>query len=338
MANKRYHLKNKASLHKRVLPVVLVLLIIISLLSACAGTAIPKEELALLHSDSTPKASLSAIRVMSANVLVHIASWGGEPVAPRAERFAYAIQQYNPDVIAAQEFCSPWKSRLMPKISKSGYKLIKERYSLFVENRSPIIYNADKLEVADHGIHLFSKGDNNGCRVVSWAVFRTKTDGKVFAVTSTHLDLIREGKEDEQLAVMLLQADELTSVVDKIVKDYDCPVFMCGDYNCMEERQEYLPEEYYGAVSTASAAYTVYNKIADKYSDAKYQTDILPYDIGGGLLPHGGWSSPTWDHIFFCGEARVEAFAVLSSQFFQRRDDYTSRISDHLPIFADFVI
>lgn len=325
--------KTKFALLLAVLAIVLSSVIA---LSACAAQPdeIPAVELAALTDDSPQMATDSDIRVMSANVLVHIKSWGGEPVVSRANRFAKTVQHYKPDVIGAQEFDNEWYSKLMPAIKNDGYVIIKEKYSLFVENRSPIIYNSNTLDLVDHGIVKFSEGDDNGCRVVSWAVFDTK-DSKRFAVTSTHLDLIRSGKEEEELNIMKKQVDELFAKVDEIVAKYNCPVFMCGDYNCMEERDEYLKTEYYGAVDKVSAASEVYNKVAAKYTDIKYIEGIERHDIGGGILPEGAWNSPTWDHIFMSGNATSKAFRILSSIYFQRYEDRNSRISDHLFIFAD---
>lgn len=327
-------MKNK----KVILIALIVLTVILSavFLSACMPKEIPADELALLTNDIVPRVNEADIRVMSANVLVHIKSWGGEPVLSRADRFARAVNHYKPDVIGAQEFCKDWYSKLKPMIKDSAYVIIKEKYKLFTENRSPIIYNSNVLNVLDHGIYLYSVGDDNGCRVVSWAVFERKSDKKVFAVTSTHLDLIRPNKEEAQLAIMNKQVDEFFVEIDKLKAKYNCPIFMTGDYNCTEQREEYLESEYYGAISATSAAYTVYNRIVERYEDAKYCDGIERHDVGGGILPDGAWSSPTWDHIFFTGNAKTTLFTVLSSLYFQRYEDRNSRISDHLPIFADF--
>lgn len=320
-----------------IVSVLLIVVVALAIFVSCDNKPkeIPADELSLLENDIVERAE-SDVRIMSANVLVHIKSWGGEPVISRADRFARAVKHYKPDVIGAQEFDSEWYNKFLPMVKEDGYMVIKEKYKGFTENRSPIIYNSNMLDVVDHGIHLYSEGDDNGCRVVSWTVFKRKTDEKVFAVASTHLDLIRPGKEEKQLNIMLGQVDEFFDVISGIEKEYNCPVYMCGDYNCMEEREEYLETEYYGAVSKESAAFTVYNKIAEKYADAKYAESINRFDVGGGILPDGAWSSPTWDHIFMTGKTEVTSFAVLSSLYFQRYEDRNSRISDHLPIFADF--
>lgn len=320
-----------------IVSVLLILVIALAIFVSCNNKPkeIPADELSLLENDIVERIE-SDVRIMSANVLVHIKSWGGEPVISRADRFAKAVKHYKPDVIGTQEFDSEWYNKFLPMVKIDGYKVIKEKYKGFTENRSPIIYNSNLLDVVDHGIRLYSEGDDNGCRVVSWAVFKRKSDEKIFAVASTHLDLIRPGKEEKQLSIMLGQVDEFFEVISGIEKEYNCPVYMCGDYNCMEEREEYLETEYYGAVSKESAAFTVYNKIAEKYADAKYAENINRFDVGGGILPNGAWSSPTWDHIFMTGNTEVTSFTILSSLYFQRYEDRNSRISDHLPIFADF--
>ncbi|MEG2561603.1 MAG: endonuclease/exonuclease/phosphatase family protein [Clostridia bacterium] len=298
---------------------------------------IPSEEMSALTDNKFEKI-LGETRIMSANVLVDIKGWGGEPTPDRANRMALATKHYKPDVIGAQEFCASWYSKFMPMVKDDGYQVIKEKYSLFTENRSPIIFNTKTLNLLEHGIKKYSQGDNNGCRVASWAVFERKDDKKVFAVVSTHLDLIRKGKEDAELAIMMSQVEELNEQVKAIVDKNSCPVVITGDFNCMEERAEYLVSDYHGAVSVVDSANSVYKKLCESYTDAKYVKGLKKHDIGGGLLPNGAWDSPVWDHIFFTGKAKPQSFATLSSVFFQRNEDTdTNRLSDHLLIFSDFL-
>ncbi|MEG2274165.1 MAG: endonuclease/exonuclease/phosphatase family protein [Clostridia bacterium] len=299
---------------------------------------ISTEEMASLTENKLEKESADDIRIMSSNVLVDIKSWGGEPVPDRANRLAIAIKQYMPDVVGAQEFNKTWYKKFPSMIADSGYELIKEKNSVFLENRSPIIYNSKTLKLNDHGIHKYSIGDNNGCRVASWAVFEKIDTKKVFAVISTHFNFVRSNDEKESLKIMNLQREELLAQSKTIEDRYHCPLFAVGDFNCMEQRAEYLTTEYYGDVSQAVAASDVYNKLCLDYTDAKYVNNINKFDVGGGLLPNGAWTSPTWDHIFFRGEASVKTFAVLSSVYFQRYENGDNRVSDHLPIFADFLL
>ncbi|MEG1646462.1 MAG: endonuclease/exonuclease/phosphatase family protein [Clostridia bacterium] len=307
----------------------------------CGNTqleTIPPEEMLTLTENKFEKTTADEVRVMSSNVLVDIKSWGGEPVPNRANRLAIAVKQFMPDVIGAQEFNKSWYKLFPSMIEDVGYQIIKEKYSAFTENRSLIIYNTNTVNLIEHGIHKYSKGDNNGCRTASWAVFEKKSNNKKFAVISTHFDFVTKSIANEKLKIMNTQKEELVAQGKTITDKHKCPLFVVGDFNCMEKREKYQQTEYYGAVSEEVAASSIYDGLCLEYTDAKYTPNLKTLDVGGGLLENGAWSSPTWDHIFFKGDASVTSFAILSSVYFQRYADNKDRVSDHLPIFADFLL
>lgn len=99
------------------------------------------------------------------------------------------MKHYAPDVIGMQEMCSEWYKYLLAQLS--DYQVIEKKNSLFMENRSAIIYNTSKLNLIESGLKKYTKGDKNGCRAVTYGVFERISDGKRIIVTSTHLDLIR---------------------------------------------------------------------------------------------------------------------------------------------------
>ncbi len=78
--------------------------------------------------------------------------------------------------------------------------------------------------------------------------FEDRATGKRFAVTNTHLDLLRDGQEEELANVMRSQRDELLNCIDEITESFDCPVFAVGDYNTAEDtystREVDIPEIY----------------------------------------------------------------------------------------------
>lgn len=302
-----------------------------------------------LRSEDNSLSDANAVRIMSANVLVHISDWGGEPVKPRAHRFAEAIKHYSPDVIGMQEMCSEWYKYLLPQIN-DDYEIIEKRNSLFMENRSPIIYNKQKLNLIKSDLIKYSKGDKNGCRVVTYGVFERISDKKIFIVTSTHLDLIRMNDYEKEKAIMLSQVSEFFEVIESLRSEYpESPIFMTGDYNSMEREtsrysglengEEYKSENdltYYKCYGKPCGSF-VYDKIVEKYTDTKFIEGIeRKFDNTRGYL----YDDPTWDHIFLTGEknAKVLTFRVLTSDYFHNNEDRTSRISDHLPIAVDALI
>ncbi len=303
-----------------------------------------QEEFAPLYEEDSFLADDRAIRIMSANLLVHFKDWGGSPVKPRAHRFAQAVKHYAPDVIGAQEMCSDWYKYLMPQISDE-YAVVESRNSVFMENRTPIIYNTQKLDLLESRLVKYSKGDNNGCRVVTLGVFERKEDKKQFIVTSTHLNLIRMKDYDKERGIMLNQLSEFFQVIESLEEQYDCPIFMTGDYNSMESEESRFSGEkyerdndltYYRCHGKACADF-VYKEIVERYVDTKFVDGIRRiYDNAKGYL----YDDPTWDHIFLADKdsAEILSFRILTSDYFLEDSNGECRVSDHLPICIDALI
>ncbi len=249
-------------------------------------------------------------RIMSANVLVSYKSWGGEPVKPRAKQFVELMQLYAPDVVGLQEASSDWHACIEQNLT--DYEFIHPQNNLFQKSLTTLIYNTKTLKLLDSGRVTYSEGDGTKHRAITWGVFETLADGKVFAVSSTHLDLIREGKEEEEYAIMSGQVDELFALLETIRAQYDCPIFCTGDYNSMEN----------GSENGVYAADGIYQKLAGTLTDTKFAAR------NQAAGEEEAWDFPSWDHIFLQGEAEVVAFRVLS-------DTVLKGMSDHYPIYAD---
>lgn len=334
---------------KFILPFVLIFVVIFC--SSCTikledCIVFDKSEFVELKKEDNRKIDENALRIMSSNVLVHIKSWGGEQVKPRAQRYAEVVKHYAPDVICMQEMCSDWYKYLLPQIEKN-YQLIEPKHSVFQKNKTPIIYNKTKLNLIESRVVRFSKGDNNGCRNVTLGVFERKSDGKKFAVLSTHFDLIRMNNYDKEKSIMLLQCEEFVSVVKSIKEKFgNIPVFMGGDYNSMEnENSRYTGEQYsiendltfYKTYGKPCGSF-LYNKICENgFIDVKFVDGVeRHFKNSKGYL----YDDPTYDHIFMSSEndAKVLSFRVLASDYYLPNDDGSHRISDHLPIVADLLI
>lgn len=250
----------------------------------------------------------SDVRIMSSNLLVHYKSWGGTPVKPRAKQYINLIDNYKPDVIDGWFCCI---NNNLPK----GYKLLNSFTNGAFVRMTALIYNSDTLELIDCKSVAYEQKDNPRLRRIAWAVFEVKETGKRFAVTSTHLDLIREGQEEELEAVMTSQASELSDFITSLESEYSCPVIAVGDYNTMEDTP------YTKAVDIPK----IYNSLAERYTDAKFSAENK---VCGDSQD---WDYPSYDHIFISGNARSDTFALLSY-------NYLSDMSDHYPIFADISI
>ena len=89
---------------------VILMAAIVLLCAVCAGVAacanmdrLPDWAFNELREQDNSRAEGSDVRAMSVNVLVHMESWGGEPVYPRALTMEQFTRHYAPDVIALQE-------------------------------------------------------------------------------------------------------------------------------------------------------------------------------------------------------------------------------------------
>lgn len=251
------------------------------------------------------------VRIMSANLLVHYKSWGGTPAKPRAKQFISLLEAYKPDVIGVQEMSDEWYCLLRNNLP-DGYKMLFPFSTGTLVRMTAVIYNSNTLKLADSGNFEYSQRDNPRLRRVVWGVFEVKNTGKRFAVTSTHLDLLREGKEQELTEVMQTQAKELIEFDNNTYSKYNCPVISVGDYNTMEDTPQ----------TKAIDIPAIYNELANNLNDSKFSCE---HQICG---TEQSWLYPSYDHIFIKGEAKVDTFALLSYK-------WLSDMSDHYPIFAD---
>lgn len=251
------------------------------------------------------------VRVMSSNLLVHYESWGGLPAKPRAKQYAEILNRYKPDVVGIQELCDEWFCCVNNNLP-DGYKMLFPLTTGAFVRMTAMIYNADTLDVMDSGNFAYKEKDNPRLRRVVWAVFEVKATGKQFAVTNTHFDLLREGREEELTAVMHSQADELLAFVNSIADEYSCPVISVGDFNTMEDTAFTKPVD----------IPEIYNKLAQNLTDSKFSCENK---ICG---TEQDWDYPSYDHIFIKGNAQAKTFALMSYS-------YLADMSDHYPIFAD---
>lgn len=251
------------------------------------------------------------LRIMSSNLLVHYESWGGLPVKPRAKKYVEVLNTYKPDVVGVQELCDEWYCCLKNNLP-DGYKMLYPVSTGAFVRMTAMIYNSDTLELIDSGNFAYEQKDNPRLRRVVWAVFKDKASEKQFAVTNTHFDLLRDGREEELTLVMQSQRDELLSCVEELSQKYNCPVFSVGDFNTMEDTEYTKPVD----------IPEIYNSLADKLVDTKFAGENRIYGS------EQDWEYPSYDHIFMMGNAEINSFCIMSY-------DYLTDMSDHYPIFAD---
>lgn len=254
------------------------------------------------------------VRVMSANLLVGYKSWGGTPVRPRAKQFVEVMRRFQPDVAALQEASFDWHACIAQNLANC--EILHPQNNVVQKSLTTLIYNTETLDLLNSGRQTYSVGDGTQHRAVTWGVFETKSDGKRFAVTSTHLNLVRdEETRGTEIDTMTQQVNELLEIANRIQTQYDCPVFCAGDYNAMEN----------DSTKGIYAGSEIYTMLASKLTDAKFIADLKAAGSAESF------DEPTWDHIFIKGEAQVCAFRVLSEPCLQD-------MSDHFPVFADITL
>lgn len=266
-----------------------------------------------LSQDAVPAAD-GTVRIMSANLLVGYESWGGLEVKPRARMFRSVLDAAKPDVVGIQEMCDGWYCALKNNLP-DGYKMLFPVSTGIFVRMTAMIYNSEALTLVESGQLKYENGDNPRLRRVVWAVFEDKRSSKRFAVTNTHLDLLREGQEARELQIMQSQSDELISLVKSIEEEYGCPVFSVGDFNAMENTAE----------TRALDAPEIYEALAGSLADSKYTAQYTSFGS------ECSFEQPAYDHIFISGAASAQSFAMLSGS-------YMNDMSDHYPIYADMLV
>ncbi len=276
----------------------------------CDGYSLPQGfEESLQNADTTRNPSAYS-RIMSANLLANYESWGGTDAHKRAKIFFKILDTYRPDVVAIQEMSNQWYCCITK--NKGSYQLIYPISSGILYHMTGLMYNSQTVTLLDYGRMEYTQGDDPRLRRIVWGYFEDKATKTRYAVTSTHFDLIRSGKEKEELRIMNTQANEQIELAAELGKRFGCAVYCAGDFNSMDN----------GGYENEYFAPSIYNKITDTLTDTKYIAECKTQGNARKV------DKPTFDHIFLKGEATVCRYSILS-------DEIMSQMSDHFIIFAD---
>lgn len=259
--------------------------------------------------DEAPLAEGADIRVMTANILAEMESWGGTtPVFRRAEIFAAVLDVYEPDVVGVQEVTDAWY-RYLPQYVGEKYAFLHQKTPTGLTNYSSILYDKTKYDVIDSGVQYFTTEGANNIRLVTWAVFSSKDGSLKFSLFNTHWcwDTAEHARK---------QAEEEAALIKKVTEKYPYPYFCTADYNTKQET-----ENYYHFIELTGAV------------DAKYAArdagTLLNISGGcGNLGTPRGESGNSIDHIFMTATCEARAFATVTA-------NQTYDISDHSPKYVD---
>ncbi len=257
---------------------------------------------------------------------VHGAHVNEYPIATRNIMQAELHIEYLPDVIGLQE-SAPSVASYHTFIKKYGYAEVSVNVTNSTGvNYTPLFYLKDKLDIVESGYYLYDDGAGDKSKSVTWAVFKDKATGDVFAVGATHFYWT---SDDLGKSARIKDAAQLADLAKKITDKHGCPFIVGGDYNCninsdpiknlykagFENLQKLSPET---VDITTHHSYSPYNEELGLYLDAIYPTKPYSSAIDHALVYNKSTMTP-------------KLFSVLLHE-------YTLLSSDHCPVMVDFDI
>lgn len=256
--------------------------------------------------ESPARAEGTDIRVMSFNLLAEL--WNDKPPIEGRDTAAMAVvRAFAPDVLGIQEVSDGWHTHLAPLLS-DGYAMTDRNIPDGRTNYSTLVYNTKTLKLLEHGVNVYSQGNDPKLRCATWAQFEVIATGKKFIALSTHWDL---GSNPQFQAI---HSEEMAALVLQLENRYGCPVVTTGDYNSNEKSANYT--NFVTKTGYQDAKFTA--KKAERTCKTTHTRGASFADTPGNAI----------DHIF--GSAGVEFlyYNIL-------KDQVALDASDHCPIYAD---
>lgn len=268
------------------------------------------------------------VRVMYSNIL------GGcdatlYPHEQRNRMLSELFLEYLPDVLGLQE-CNA-----VPRAGKYGIIACLTASGQYTElavgptvNSTPLLYRSDRLEVVSSGYHAYADGRNDSSKGVTWAVFRVKESGKLFAVASTHFAWNQTSTSADNEA-RLVDARELLAVCNQIHTEHgDIGIVVGGDYNCNLSSEPYARLKDGGMLDVQTLAESTENR-KTWHAYPQYNTELGIYDHY--TYPQGTYNTSI-DHVMTSGgNLSFHTFDIVT-------DHYALLSTDHCPILIEFTI
>lgn len=183
-----------------------------------------------------------------------------------------------------------------------------------------MLYRMDDFTVVKSGFTRFRDGVIPWG--VSWVVFRRNSDGRRFAVMSTHLTIISDtydkGASNSVEGVQYRKNDcnTILSLITTLRRTYaDIPVVVCGDWNAQVGAVELEAIDNSAFMRDAMKVATV---SADTKTSTAHKICRMPSANGGDII----------DHIY----VSVDTLEVLTHQIIA--DGVVIQGSDHCPVVA----
>lgn len=250
--------------------------------------------------------------------------WNSFPTSYRNTLISSLISDFDADICVFQE-CGP-------KTTRSGEaplpELLEDTYAevcpdIADSNYTPVFYKKDKFDVPDSGYFLYDGLNDSNSKSVTWAVLKEKASSVRFAAVSTHFWWMSESEKDNEQR--LKNVDQLYELCESVIKKYDVPVIIGGDFNNGknaeqgDEPYKYMLQKGFCDIRLGA------DETTDEYTHHDYP--ILNED---GTFEKGALPKRNLDYIFTYGIYPVKAkkFDVITSQ--KALDS-----SDHCPLIGE---
>lgn len=244
------------------------------------------------------------LRIMTYNLLSDGNGFDGSDAVKRASGVCRIIADSAPDAIGLQEVSRNWFACIL---NNTPYRFVSPVRTGIAEYMTAIIYNPRTLKLLKSCNISFENGDDSRLRRIVWGLFKRKSDGKIFILLNTHLNLTNDENTPQQNSTPLSQARETVAVCEKLKKEYACPIIVTGDFNA-KEQSETNASHVYGILHSF---FEDSKEIAEKLSQGENKTAFNSYD-----------------RIFVTDITGVQSYCILSHKLL-------SAFSDHYPVFSD---
>lgn len=240
--------------------------------------------------------------IMSQNILFKTDTPSPNTIPERSERFKKLLQEYQPDIIGAQEFGN-WNAYY--------HLFMKQTYDMTDDsNGVPILYRKDRYSLVDTGkFYLSSTPEipskvegSSGNRNGTWAILKDKMTDKEILVVSNHPCWTTDTVRDQEVKNLL------TYLEDKINSNI---TFITGDFNTEPTGPVYKRVIDFG--------------LKDSYVTAKENRSTVDYTCG--FFDSGEYCRI--DYIFHDDNSTAMEYKILN-------DMYGGFVSDHFGIVARF--
>ena len=245
----------------------------------------------------------------------------------RAPQFVKLITEHMPDVFGLQEYSTHMHKEFYQSIMSKGYEIVWESQEDW--NNTPIFYYSGTTEPLYVNYHKFSPEQwcNRGTKSYTSAVFKRKSDNKIYALINTHLwwkgDSVQPGSTMARAAqIWLIMAE-----AEIIKAEYgEIPIFITGDMNCEENT---VPIQ-----QLILNGYTPCYKAAKDYGDKNNGHHICsPKDGFSTQSRRKGpdRESGAIDHCLFIDPKNTIEIRVFDCIM----EEYIVKLTDHYPLLID---